>query len=133
MSPPFYFVSGEKEDGAWWVRIWGRRDRSGIRLPKLRKKYSVCPDFRRTSSIPVLRQSRGLLSHSLESQVIRWAYCEDVIWVASARDGGAAAMAATADGQGGTMCCGPALAVARAAAAVARHNAADIIVIVVLN
>jgi hypothetical protein len=25
MSPPFYFVSGEKEDGAWWVRIWGRR------------------------------------------------------------------------------------------------------------
>ena len=46
--------------------------------------------------------------------------------MASARDGGAAAMAATADGQGGTMCCGPALAVARAAAAVARHNAADI-------
>jgi hypothetical protein len=57
MSPPFYFVSGEKEDGAWWVRIWGRRDRSGIRT-KLHKKYSVCPDFRRTSSIPAASVTR---------------------------------------------------------------------------
>ncbi len=45
--------------------------------------------------------------------------------VASARDGGGAA----ADGQGRTMCCGPALAAARTSAAVARRDAADIIMV----